>query len=129
MVLDAPVSRRLVFGLDEPHYFSVHAALNAAPPLVAHAFRYLATGEDGTALRPALEVWLDRVVPDRRAHVIAERFLPEMDVTSALPPCDVPSFERVTFAGDWASPGQVLLDAVAESAETAVGAALERAAA
>jgi phytoene dehydrogenase-like protein len=129
MVLDAPVSRRLVFGLDEPHYFSVHASSESAPPLVAHAFAYLATDADGTAHRPVLEGWLDRVVPDWRAHVIAQRFLPDMDVTSALPPSAIPSLDRVTFAGDWTSPGHVLLDAVAESAETAALRALHRAAA
>ncbi len=60
-----------------------------------------------------------RVVPDLR--VAARRFLPEMEVASAVPSRDpaVPPFARVSFVGDWASGAHVLLDAVADSAERA----------
>ncbi len=122
LVLSAPPPRRLVIGLDEPHYFSVHSAPNAAP-VCAHALRYLAPHERGEEQRAALEAWLDRVVYDGegfRSHVVGQRFLPEMDVSSAFPSRqELPVLDRISFVGDWTSKAHVLLDAAAESAEAA----------
>ena len=130
MVLESAPDRRLVFGLDTPHYFSVHTPSNAPPPLRAHALRYLAPTETGADYESSLEAWLARSVPNLR--VAHRRFLPEMDVASAVPSCtpDVPERAGVSFVGDWTSASYVLLDAVAESAERAAerAIAIERAA-
>ncbi|HEY2370248.1 MAG TPA: FAD-dependent oxidoreductase [Polyangiaceae bacterium] len=119
MVLEAAPDRRLVFGLDEPHYFSVHTPESSSPPLRAHALRYLAPGETGVECKHLLDAWLARAVPDLR--VLERRFLPEMEVASAVPSASpsVPSRASVSFVGDWTSASYVLLDAVAESAESA----------
>ncbi len=119
MVLEDAPSRRVVFGLEEPHYFSVHTPASETPPLRAHALRYLAPDEIGAEYKRPLEEWLARVVPGLR--VVASRFLPEMEVASAVPSCapSVPPLARVSFVGDWASATHVLLDAVAESTERA----------
>jgi hypothetical protein len=124
MVLEAAPERRLVFGLDEPHYFSVHTPASSSPPLRAHALRYLAPDETGAECKQSLEAWLARAVPDLR--VVDQRFLPEMEVASAIPSTSpsVPSRASVSFVGDWTSASYLLLDAVAESAEAAAQRAL-----
>lgn len=124
MVLEAAPERRLVFGLDEPHYFSVHTPTSSPPPLRAHALRYLAPDETGVECKQSLEAWLARVAPDLR--VVEQRFLPEMEVASAVPSASpsVPARAGISFVGDWTSASYVLLDAVAESAEIAAERAL-----
>jgi hypothetical protein len=124
MVLEAAPERRLVFGLDEPHYFSVHTPASESPPLRAHALRYLAPNETGAEYKHAIESWLSRVVPNLR--VASSRFLPEMEVASAVPSIapNVPARAAISFVGDWTSASYVLLDAVAESAEVAAQRAL-----
>ena len=124
MVLEAAPDRRLVFGLDEPHYFSVHTPKAESPPLRAHALRYLAPDEIGAECKESLDAWLARAVPGLR--VAASRFLPEMEVASAVPSIspNVPARAGISFVGDWTSASHVLLDAVAESAESAAQRAL-----
>jgi phytoene dehydrogenase-like protein len=124
MILEAAPERRLVFGLDEPHYFSVHTPASDSPPLRAHALRYLAPDEIGAECKQSLDAWLARVVPGLR--VAHSRFLPEMEVASAVPSItpNVPSRPGISFVGDWTSASCVLLDAVAESAEAAAERAL-----
>jgi glycine/D-amino acid oxidase-like deaminating enzyme len=117
LVLAEPTSRRLLLGVDEPYYWSVHSPASEPGRLRAHALRYLAPGESGADAYGALEAWRTRVVPD--AKIVAQRFLPEMDVHSALP-SEAPARGRIAFAGDWCAPGQLLLDAVAASSEAAV---------
>jgi hypothetical protein len=119
MVLESAPARRLVFGLDEPHYFSVHTPASSSPPLRGHALRYLAPDETGAECKHLLEAWLARAVPELR--VTSSRFLPEMEVASAVPSTspNVPERRGVSFVGDWTSASYVLLDAVAESAEAA----------
>jgi phytoene dehydrogenase-like protein len=115
MTLDAPVSKRLVIGMDAPHYFSVHSR---EEPLRAHALRYLAPGEIGAECKDVLENWLKNALPELDARVIGKRFLPDMDVASALVGSSATSIEGVSFVGDWTSAKYQLLDAVAESVET-----------
>ena len=124
LVLDAAPSRRLVLGLDEPHYFSVHSRPQDSAPIRAHALRYLAPGDMGAEYKDVLERWVRAVVPD--VQVRAQRFLPDLDAMSAMPArgAEAPSFERVSFAGDWTTFGHELLDAVAESAVAAAARAL-----
>jgi hypothetical protein len=119
MVLEAAPERRLVFGLDEPHYFSVHTPASSSPPLRAHALRYLAPEETGAECKHSIDAWLARAVPGLR--VASSRFLPEMEVASAVPTVSpaVPKRAGISFVGDWTSASYVLLDAVAESAELA----------
>ena len=124
LALEAAPTRRLVLGLDEPHYFSVHSPASADAPIRAHALRYLRPGEVGAECKERLERWAGAIAPGLR--IAARRFLPELDVMSAVPARDAapPAMERVSFAGDWTSFGLMLLDAVAESAEAAAARAL-----
>jgi hypothetical protein len=123
MILDQAPSRRLVLALEAPHYFSVHSPKDAAPPLRAHALRYLAPGEKGAEYKDVLAEWLEKAVPG--LSVIGKRVLPEMEVASALPGCEVPLLPRVSFVGEWTSATHVLFDAVAESAGAAATRAIE----
>ena len=79
LVLGRAPSKRLVFGLDEPHYLSVHSPLLADAPLRVHAMRYLAPGERGHERRGALEAWLDRIGSSRMARRRGERAVPAGD--------------------------------------------------
>ncbi len=103
-------AQKLALGIDEPLYASVHA--EGTNGTVLHAARYLAPGEDGAAARPRLQTLLDALQPGWRARVVAERFLPELEVTSCLPLAanggqgfGVKVSERVFAAADWATGG------------------------
>lgn len=123
LVLSRAPGKRLVFGLDEPHYLSVHSPRLSVAPFRVHAMRYLAPGESGHAQRGALETWLDRAAPGWRDDVLSARYLPEIDAASAMPSImpPVPQLAGVSFVGDWVSPRHQLLDAVADSAQRAAG--------
>ena len=79
---------------------------------------YLAPGEIGAECKDSLENWLKNALPELEARVTGKRFLPDMDVASALVGSSPPSIEGVSFVGDWTSAKYQLLDAVAESVET-----------
>ncbi len=94
--LDVALSRlphpeeRFALGLDHPYYFSVHsAAAKLAPAGVAvlHVMKYLPEeAKDSTAgVESELATFLDVVQPGWKANVLAQRFLPRMVVTQALP--------------------------------------------
>jgi phytoene dehydrogenase-like protein len=125
-------ARRFALGIDEPHYFSVHSRPGATGPTRVQVARYLAPDDPGDRARDALVTWLDLVQPGLRDRVIAERFLPDMTVQSAIP--TVRSEARplvdgsLRAAGDHAAAG-FLLDASLESVDNVcaeIAAALPR---
>lgn len=128
--LHRPPRTRFVLGIDEPTYGSTHgppARLGPDGTAVVHVMRYLAPDEH---LSPADA----RGVLDRTAaamgiggdDVLAERFLPQMEITGALPtpssdgqPGRVPvvlhDHPAVFLAGDWVGATGMLLDAAVAS--------------
>ena len=131
--------QRVVFGLDEPLYFSVHtpaAKLVDGPGEVAHLIWYGAdsdsdgadTGSDNDP-RPRLEALLDRVQPGwrdevvdlrsgRRLTVAHGRPLPGAGV-AGRPQVTVPDVSGLFVAGDWVGPEGLLTDAVLASGRAA----------
>lgn len=131
LVLDAlPVpGQRFVLGLDAPTYVGEHGGVAQLGGTVVHAAQYLAPGERGD--RATVEAALDHAQPGWRAHVRAERWLPELVVTHRLDePGQVVSGARrvdgrvVALVGDWVGEEGMLLDRALASAEVAVAAAL-----
>lgn len=131
VALAAPVEPGFVLGRDAPLYasvFSRSARLGPAGAAVVHLMRNLAPGERGADHREALEAMLDRLRPDWRDHLHAQRWLPEMVVTHRRPDAASgglpgrPSVEPQPgcfVAGDWVGPRGWLADAAVASAEDA----------
>jgi phytoene dehydrogenase-like protein len=71
--------RRLVLGLDEPLYLSVHTSRNSAGSAGVHVMGY------GAATRDRLEAVLDRVQPGWRDVLLGARYLPRMVVDHEVP--------------------------------------------
>jgi len=126
--------RRVVFGIDQPLYYSVHsAAARLAPDGVAvvHLLKYL--GPDAgpaTDHERELEAYMDLIQPGWRAHTRVRRYLPNMVASQALctatgggrsgrPGPIVRDRPNVLLAGDWVGPDGQLADAAAASAEVA----------
>ena len=126
---------RVLFGIDEPLYFSVHSAVaRLAPPggAVIHLAEYLRADapSDPAAIERRLEGLLDRLQPGWRDAVLVQRFLPAMTVTNALPSAvrgglagrpgpAVPGIHGLYVAGDWVGPEGMLADAALASARRA----------
>ncbi|MFO0593667.1 MAG: FAD-dependent oxidoreductase [Myxococcaceae bacterium] len=83
--------RRLVFGLDEPTYFSVHTAPGGAP-LRVHALWYLPCGGPEEDVAAKLEAFVDRAQPGWRDVLVERRYFPHMRVME-----DVPRDEPLVF--------------------------------
>jgi phytoene dehydrogenase-like protein len=137
--LAQPPSRPVVFGIDQPLYFSTHSPpANLAPPgqALVSLLRYLAPGESHSQQE-------DREILDRHAEVagvareqiVLERFLHRMIVSTALPVpasgglagrpgVEVADLPGVFVCGDWVGPTGLLSDAsFASAAAAARGAA------
>jgi hypothetical protein len=69
----------------------------------------LAPDEDGAETRPGLEALLDSFQPGWREQISAQRFLPRMEVSSAIPttaaPIGVRLNDQIFAAADWAVGG------------------------
>lgn len=124
LVVDAlPLpARRFALGIDEPHYFSVHSRRDESGPLRVQIARYLAPDDDAEGARARLEAWVELVQPGLRARVVAERFLPDMTVQSAIPTVEGGGRSlrvgAIRAVGDHAARG-LLLDAALESVDNA----------
>jgi phytoene dehydrogenase-like protein len=119
--------RRVVFGIDEPLYFSVHTPaarlVTDGPGEVAHLLWY---GDRADDARPRLEWLLDRVQPGWRDEVVDARYGRRLVVThgrpvpgsglAGRPPVAVPDMAGLFVAGDWVGPEGFLTDAVMASA-------------
>ncbi|HEY1737172.1 MAG TPA: FAD-dependent oxidoreductase [Acidimicrobiia bacterium] len=122
--------RRVVFGVDDPLYLSVHTPSAALAPdggEVLHVMRYGVTGtDDPGALRAEIEDLLDDAQPGWRDEVVAEHFNRNLVVAYGRPlpgvprPTPrVPDLDGVFVAGDWVGPDGLLADAALASARTA----------
>jgi phytoene dehydrogenase-like protein len=116
-----PDTARLVLGVDEPLYLSVHTT---QPAVVAHALRYLGPGESPE--EGWLEARLDVVWPGWRQRVLHRRYLPALIVShasptvgSVRPAVSVPGCPEVCLAGDWVGDAGCLADAALSSARQA----------
>ena len=136
--LPAP-RRTFALGIDRPLYWSVHTAAARLAPEgleVAHALKYLPAdpGSPDDDLQE-LEAMLDRLQPGWRARVVERRFLPRLQVASALPRADrgglaarpgpaIPHLPGAFVAGDWVGGQGLLADASLASGRAAGEAAL-----
>jgi phytoene dehydrogenase-like protein len=121
--------QRVVFGLDDPLYLSVHtpaAKLVDGPGEVVHVLWYGDAAEDP---RPRLEALLDRVQPGWRDEVVDVRSGRRLEVThgrplpgsgfAGRPSPAVPDVPGLFVAGDWVGDRGLLSDAVFASARAA----------
>ncbi|OXM86268.1 phytoene desaturase family protein [Paenibacillus rigui] len=129
-----PVSGRdFVLGLDQPVYFSNHsraAKLSEDGMVVVHLMKYNDVHEqyDPKTAEQLLMSTMNLIHPGWQQEVVAKQFLPNLTVVHDYPhkarrddkpgPV-VPEIRRLYVAGDWASHGEMLLDAAAASAERA----------
>jgi len=123
VALDAlPVpERRIMFGLDEPTYLSVHTPFADLAPNGGEVVHLLWYGEATTDPRAALEAVLDRAQPGWRERVRVERYSRRLVVahgrpepgrgTAGRPPVEVPDLPGVLVAGDWIGAEGLLADA------------------
>ncbi|MBB6671207.1 NAD(P)/FAD-dependent oxidoreductase [Cohnella nanjingensis] len=131
-------NRHFVIGLDQPVYFSHHsrvARLSDDGRLVMHLLKYNGAGDsDPHADERLLEETMTLIHPGWRQEVVARQYLPNIAVsrdymhvgrTGPLPGPAVPELPGLYVAGDWASHGEMLVDAAAASAERAARQALD----
>jgi phytoene dehydrogenase-like protein len=116
---------RVVFGVDQPLYLSVHSAAARLAPegkALVHVAKYLAGDNDAAADRRELEQFADRAIPGWREQAEVVRFLPHMTVTEAVlspqgrPAGDELGIPGVALAGDWVGAEGMLADAAVASA-------------
>jgi phytoene dehydrogenase-like protein len=122
--------QRVVFGLDDPLYFSVHTPaarlVTDGPGEVAHLLWY---GDRADDPRPRLESLLDRAQPGWRDQVVDARYGRRLVVAhgrplpgsgfAGRPPVAVPDRPGLFVAGDWVGPEGLLTDAVMASGRAA----------
>jgi phytoene dehydrogenase-like protein len=136
--LAQPPPRPVVFGIDQPLYFSTHSPPSDLAPAgraLVSLLRYLAPGEEHSREE-------DREILDRHAEVagvareqiVLERLLHQMTVSTALPVpaagglagrpgIEVAELPGVFVCGDWVGPTGMLSDASFASAGAAARAA------
>ena len=129
-------NHRVVFGLDEPLYFSVHTPaarlVTDGHGEVAHLLWY---GDRDDDPRPQLEGLLDRAQPGWRDEVVDVRYGRQLVVAhgrplpgsgfAGRPPVAVPDVPGLFVAGDWAGAEGFLTDAVLASGRAAGRAAAQ----
>jgi phytoene dehydrogenase-like protein len=127
--------------LDQPLFLSNHsrvARMSENGGIVLHVTKYHgAEGHDPKQDERMLEELVSLMQPNWQREVIAKRFLPNLVVvhdqirigrSGPLPGPTVPEIKGLYVAGDWASHGEMLVDASAASARRASRAALAAAA-
>jgi phytoene dehydrogenase-like protein len=128
--------RRVVFGIDEPLYFSVHTPAARLVPdgsgEVAHLLWY---GDRDDDPRPRLEALLDGAQPGWRDEVVEARYGRRLVVThgrplpgsgfAGRPPVAVPDVAGLFVAGDWVGTEGLLTDAAMASGRAAGRAAAQ----
>jgi phytoene dehydrogenase-like protein len=131
-------TQRVVFGIDDPLYFSVHTPaaklVTDGPGEVAHLLWYGDLDDDP---RPRIEAMLDRVQPGWHDEVVDARYGRRLTVAhgrplpgsgfAGRPPVAVPDVPGLFVAGDWVGPEGFLTDAVMASGRAAGRAAAVRA--
>ena len=127
--------RTFALGIDAPLYASVHSAVARLAPeggALIHLLRYGGLGgESGAHREQELAALLDALQPGWRGHVVRQRFVPDLVVTSALvtaekgglagrPGPAVPDVPGLYVAGDWVGPDGMLAVASARHAAFAI---------
>jgi phytoene dehydrogenase-like protein len=124
--------RPVVLHLDRPLFFTIHsrgARLAPADGALLHIIKYLRPDEksDAQADRHELEEWLDRLQPGWRDVVVAQQFLPHIQVsgdmlqarrggTAGRPGPAVPDVRNLYVVGDWVGQEDQLANASFASA-------------
>lgn len=129
--LPAP-NRHVAIGLDRPVFFTHHsrvATLSDNGTMVVHLIKYNGTGaSDPQADEALLEQTMSLLHPDWQREVATRQYLPNIAVvhdyahvgrTGPQRGPAVPEIAGLYVAGDWASHGEMLLDAAAASARRA----------
>ena len=122
--------RRIMFGIDEPTYLSVHTPYaRLAPDRDGDVVHLLWYGDAAADPRPKLEALFDCAQPGWRDEVVAERFGRRLVVAhgrpfpgvglAGRPPSLVPDLPGVFVAGDWVGPEGLLADAALASGRAA----------
>ncbi|MFC5652509.1 phytoene desaturase family protein [Paenibacillus solisilvae] len=125
--------RHFAIGIDQPVFFTNHsraAKLSGDGSVVVHLIKYNGPGRSDSALdRALLEDTMSQLHPGWQKEVVAEQYLPHITVagdhmhtgrTDLRPGPAVPEIGGLYAAGDWASHGEMLVDAAAASARRAV---------
>lgn len=130
--------RSFALHMERPLYYSNHsiiANLSTEGNQVIHLLKYQANVEniDPNYDRKELEAWMSSLQPGWRHHIQAERFLPKVTVTHAIPiigaslrpePSDT-GVSGLFISGDWVGQHGMLADAAAASAKQAAQESIE----
>ncbi|MFC4302270.1 phytoene desaturase family protein [Cohnella boryungensis] len=121
--------RHLAIGLDRPIFFAHHsrvARLSENGTIVVHVMKYNGLGgQDAKADERQLEQTMSLLHPGWEKEVAARQYLPNIAVVHDYPHIgrtfpdagpEVPEIRGLCVAGDWASHGELLVDAAAASA-------------
>ncbi|MDN3017211.1 FAD-dependent oxidoreductase [Paenibacillus sp. BSR1-1] len=124
--------RNVSIGIDQPVFFtnqSKYSRLSDNGSLVMHLVKYNgAAGGDPIEDQKFLEATMSMLHPGWEKEVVAKQYLPNMTVandylhmarTDRFPGPVVPEIDGLYIAGDWASHGEFLADAVMDSARRA----------
>ncbi len=121
-------TRRLVLGMAEPTYFSVHSRPQLHEHVKVHVAWYLRPDDvtDAAELRARLERFLERVQPGWRSLSEGERFFPHLRVMDDVPREQVTRLEPPQRLVSPVATDAFLFDAVVESSAPSDGAMLAR---
>ncbi|WP_269085715.1 phytoene desaturase family protein [Neobacillus mesonae] len=127
---------QFIYGIDQPILLSNHsrdgkprpAILSDDETQVVSLFKYQGPQTDPEQDERELEQVLDIAQPGWRNHLTARQYLPKMTVIHDFPHLNrnenpgpaVPEIDGLYVAGDWASHGELLVDASVASAKRAV---------
>ncbi|MEH7254576.1 FAD-dependent oxidoreductase [Neobacillus niacini] len=129
-------NHQFIYGLDQPIFFT-HQTREGKPrraimsddgTQVISLFKYQGPQTDAAKEEEELERVFDVVQPGWRNELVIRQFLPKMTVVHDFPHIKrmedpgpaVPEIEGLYVAGDWASHGELLVDASVASAKRAV---------
>lgn len=132
-------SRNAVLGIDQPVFFTNQSRvtkLSEDGTVVVHMIKHNGTGgTDPKADERYLEQMMDLIQPGWRKEVVARQYLPNMTVSydymhvdriDRFPGPAVPEIRGLYVAGEWASHGELLVDAAAASGRRAAKAVLKK---
>ncbi|WP_341357515.1 FAD-dependent oxidoreductase [Rossellomorea sp. y25] len=127
---------QFTYGLDRSIFLSNHSREGKPRPAILSddgtqlisLFKYQGAQTDAAKDEAELEHVLDVVQPGWRNELVIRQFLPKMTVVHDFPHMNrtedpgpaVPEIEGLYVAGDWASHGELLVDASVASAKRAV---------
>ncbi|WNS76479.1 FAD-dependent oxidoreductase [Bacillus sp. DTU_2020_1000418_1_SI_GHA_SEK_038] len=127
---------QFIYGLDQPIFFTNQSREGKPRPAILSddgtqlisLFKYQGPQTDAAKDEQELEQVLDMVQPGWQNELVIRQFLPKMTVVHDFPHIKrkvdpgpaVPEIKGLYVAGDWASHGELLVDASVASAKRAV---------